>query len=388
MKTTLRTDITVREICDGFVYNSLEEKGLFGMGGRLTIQPEYQRNYIYKDMGREAAVIDSVLKGYPLGVIYFVKREDGGLEVLDGQQRITSLGRYVTGKFPIQDQNGMEQYFSGIDDNLQRKILGTPLLIYECEGTETEIKEWFRTINIAGVPLKAQELRNAIFSGPFVTRAKAVFSNSNNNAATQIWCYYVKGDVKRQDYLECALDWVSHGEIDAYMSRHRQDDNIRELETYFNSVIDWIQSVFTDPYKKMQGLEWGRLYEQYHTQPYNAAKVARRVEELMMDAHVEDKRGIFEYILGGEQDTKLLEVRMFGEDTKRSVYTRQTAEAKAAGESNCPYCTLEGKANAHKIWALKDMDADHVSAWSKGGATTIDNCQMLCKTHNRMKGNR
>lgn len=388
MKTTLRTDITVREICDGFVYNSLEEKGLFGMGGRLTIQPEYQRNYIYKDMGREAAVIDSVLKGYPLGVIYFVKREDGQLEVLDGQQRITSLGRYVTGKFPIQDENGMEQYFSGIDDNLQKSILETPLLIYECVGTETEIKEWFKTINIAGVPLKAQELRNAIFSGTFVTKAKTVFSNSNNNAATQIWCYYIKGEVKRQDYLERALDWVSHGKIDDYMSRHRKDDNIHELETYFNSVIDWIQSVFTEPYKKMQGLEWGRLYEQYHSQPYNPAKVARRVEELMMDGHVEDKRGIFEYILGGEQDTKLLEVRMFGEDTKRTVYTRQTTEAKEKGVSNCPYCAMGHEANAHKIWALKDMDADHVSAWSKGGATTIDNCQMLCKTHNRAKGNR
>lgn len=387
MKTTLRTDITVGEICDGFVYNTLEEKGLFGMGGRLTIQPEYQRNYIYKDMGREAAVIESVVKGYPLGVIYFVRREDGRLEVLDGQQRITSLGRYVTGKFPIQDMSGVEQYFEGLDKHLKTLILETPLLIYECEGTETEIKEWFKTINIAGVPLKAQELRNAIFSGPFVTLAKAVFSNSNN-AATQIWSYYVKGDPKRQDYLERALDWVSHGEIDAYMSRHRQDNNISELENYFNSVIDWVQTVFRTPDKKMQGLEWGRLYDEYHTQPYNASLVAERVEQLMMDAHVEDKRGIFEFILGGEQDTKLLEVRMFGEDTKRTVYARQTAEAKRQGTSNCPYCTQEGKANARKVWLLKDMDADHVTAWSKGGATSIDNCQLLCKTHNRMKGNR
>lgn len=255
MKTTLRTDILVRDICDGFVYNELEGKGLFGMGGLLTIQPEYQRNYIYKDMNREAAVIESVLKGYPLGLIYLVKNTDGTLEVLDGQQRITSLGRFITNKFAIKI-NDREEYMAGLDENLQKKILNTKMLIYECKGTETEIKEWFKTINISGVPLRHQELLNAIYSGPFVTMAKAEFSNSNN-AMTQIWCHYISGDVKRQDYLECALNWVSHGNISGYMSTHRRDTHINELKIYFNTVIDWIQSIFIDVEKEMKGLEWG-----------------------------------------------------------------------------------------------------------------------------------
>ena len=210
MQTTLRVDITVKDICEGFVYNQLEGKGLFGLSGRLTIQPEYQRNYIYADGKKDVAVIESILKGYPLGLIYFNKVSDDNFEVLDGQQRITSIGRYVSNKFAIKDENGMEQYFSGIASSKQELILNTKLLIYECEGTEPEIKEWFRIINMVGVPLKPQEINNAVFSGSFVTLAKEEFSNSQN-ANIQKWKAYISGSANRQDYLERAFDWVSKG---------------------------------------------------------------------------------------------------------------------------------------------------------------------------------
>jgi len=389
MKTILKTTITVKEICDGFVYNELEGKGLFGLSGKLTIQPEYQRNYIYASDGgkKEMAVIQSVLKGYPIGLIYFNKVSDNNLEVLDGQQRITSLGRFVSDKFAIKDANGMEQYFGGMAKDKQAKILEAKLLIYECEGTESEIKEWFKTINIAGVPLNDQELLNAVYSGPFVTLGKAEFSNSQN-ANIQKWSAYVSGSANRQEFLECALDWVSKGNIGDYMSRHRFDKDINELKKYFNSVIDWVSSVFTDVESEMRGLEWGRLYEAYRKKAYNPTKVSAEVQKLYADPYVKNRKGVFEYILGGSVDTKLLEVRVFDEATKKAVYTTQTAKAEKKGESNCPHCAIGHDANKSKIWSFNEMDADHVSAWSKGGKSDIKNCEMLCKTHNRAKGNR
>lgn len=389
MKTILRTNITVKEICDGFVYNELEGKGLFGLSGKLTIQPEYQRNYIYASDGgkKEMAVIESVLKGYPIGLIYFNKVNDSNLEVLDGQQRITSLGRFVNDKFAIKDENGMPQNFSGMAKDKRTKIWETKLLIYECEGTESEIKEWFKTINIAGVPLNNQELLNAVYSGPFVTLGKEEFSNSQN-ANIQKWSAYVSGSANRQEFLECALDWVSKGNVGDYMSRHRFDKNINELKKYFNSVIDWVSSVFTDVESEMRGLEWGRLYEEYHKKSYSPAKVSVEVQRLYADPYVKNRKGIFEYILGGSVDTKLLEVRVFDEATKKSVYKEQTTKAEKRKESNCPLCALGHDANKEKIWSLNEMDADHVTAWSKGGKTISKNCQMLCKTHNRAKGNR
>jgi len=387
METSLRTDITVRDICEGFVYNELEGKGLFGLSGKLTIQPEYQRNYIYADGKKDVAVIDSLLKGYPLGLIYFVKVSEDKFEILDGQQRITSFGRYVTNKFAYKDENGMEQYFDGIAADKKTKILDAKLTIYECEGEESEIKNWFRTINIAGVPLNDQELNNAIFSGPFVTLAKAEFSNSQN-ANIQKWSAYIKGSVNRQAFLEMALDWVSKGDIVVYMSSHRYDKNINELKTYFTSVIDWVSAVFNDVEDEMCGLEWGRFYEEYHRQPYNPQKVSEEVQKLYADPYVKSRKGVFEYILGGMIDTKLLDVRVFDDATKISIYKLQTQEAEIKGVSNCPHCVLGHDANKNKIWKLAEMDADHVSAWSKGGATDSKNCEMLCKTHNRAKGNR
>ena len=388
MKTTLRTDITVADICHGFVYNQLEGKGLFGMGGKLTIQPEYQRNYLYADGGgkREAAVVESLLKGYPLGLIYFNKVAEDKFEVLDGQQRITSIGRFVTNKFAIMD-NGNPKNFDSLPADQQAKVMDSKLLIYECEGTETEIKQWFETINIAGVPLNSQELLNAIYSGLFVTLAKAEFSNSQNSNI-QKWSAYVKGSANRQEFLERALDWVSGGDIGGYMSAHRNDNNISELKNYFNSVIDWVSSVFVDVLPEMRGLEWGRLYVEHHGKSYDPKKMSDEVTRLAASDHVESRKGIFEFLLGGSADTKLLSVRVFDTQVKRVAYAKQTQAAEGKGESNCSLCAIGHDANKSRIYRLAEMDADHVSAWSKGGESSAKNCQMLCITHNRAKGNR
>ncbi len=385
MKTTLKTDITVAKICDGFVYNQLEGKGLFGLSGKLTIQPEYQRNYIYEGK-RESAVIESLLKGYPLGLIYFNKVGEDEFEVLDGQQRITSIGRFVTGKFAIME-SGNPKYFDSLPGDQQAKIQASKLLIYECEGTETEIKQWFETINIAGVPLNSQELLNAIYSGPFVTLAKAEFSNSQN-ANIQKWSAYIKGSANRQEFLERALEWVSRGDIGGYMSAHRYVGDINELMTYFNSVIDWVSTVFVDVLPEMKGLEWGRLYEKHHGKSYDPKKMSDDVKMLAADDFVKSRKGIFEYLLGGSIDKKLLDVRVFETPVKRATYAKQTQAAEGKGESNCPLCAIGHGANKSRIYKFDEMDADHVAAWSKGGESSAKNCQMLCITHNRAKGNR
>lgn len=386
MITRLRTDITVEALCEGFVYNELEGKGLFGLNGRLTIQPEYQRNYIYADGKHDVAVIDSILKGYPLGLIYFIALENGRFEVLDGQQRITSIGRYLTNKFSVK-VNGNEHNFQSLPKELQQQINQTPLTIYECSGTEPEIKEWFEIINIAGIALKPQEILNAVYSGPFVTAAKAEFSNSQN-ANLQKWSAYIKGTASRQDFLERALDWVSAGSIKEYMSTHRHETHITELKAHFNSVIDWVESVFKMTETTMCGLEWGRLYTCFHHKPYSPESMSRRVTQLLSDPYVKQKKGIYEYLLGEETDPKLLEIRVFDEATKLTRYHQQTSVAKDKNLSNCSLCALGHDAHKTRIWDYKEMEADHVTAWSKGGATSASNCEMLCKTHNAGKGNR
>ena len=388
MKTTLHTGWTVGDICKGFIYDQNENKGLYGLDGQLIIQPEYQRNYIYGDGKKDVAVVESLLKGYPLGLIYFVKNADGKYEVLDGQQRITSFARFVNKSWPFAvNWNGKTRYIDSLDLDERKRITEAPLTIYVCEGEPSEIQEWFETINIAGVPLVKQELRNASYHGPFVTKARAVFSNTGN-ANMNRWKTYVKGDPKRQAVLETALDWVSEGKIDDYMSKHRYDTNIGELAKYFETVIDWIDSVFEYTGSEVCGLEWGRLYRQYHMNAYSKEKVTKRVNELLDDTQVEANRGIFEFILGGEQNTSLLNIRVFDQKTQKTVYEKQTKEAKKKGVSNCPLCTVGHDANKARIYKQNEMEADHVTAWSKGGASDITNCQMLCKTHNRAKGNR
>jgi len=387
MKTTIHTEITIGDVCKGFVYNELEGKGLYGLSGKLTIQPEYQRNYIYADGKRDVAVIDSVLRGFQIGLLYFNKVGDDRWEVLDGQQRITSLGRFVTNKLSIIDANGIPQKFHGLNADEQQQFLATPLLVIECEGTEKEVKEWFRRINIVGLALKEQELLNAIYSGPFVTALKAEFSNSQN-PLTQKWSCYISGVANRQDYLATALKWVSKDHTEEYMTSHRQNPDISEVVNYFNSVLDWAGTVFTDVEDIMRGQEWGALYEQYHLTPYDPDEVHKKLQALLDDPYIKNRRGIIEYILGGCKDTTLLDVRVFDEATKRRVYSKQTKQAKEKGVSNCPLCALSKGSNHDRIYAIKEMEADHVAAWSKGGETTEANCQMLCRTHNRAKGNK
>ncbi len=403
MKTMLNITTTVADVCEGFVYNEYEGKGLFGLSGKLTIQPEYQRNYIYANGKDDVAVVDSLLHEYPLGLLYFVRipkddteispeelftdKDTAIYEVLDGQQRITSFGRFKTGKFPIIGADGVPHYYGGLNDDLKSRIDNAKLTIYVCEGTETEIKAWFKTINIVGKPLNDQEIANATHSGPFVTKARVEFSNSQN-ANVQKWSAYISGDVKRQDYLKTALDWVSKGHIDEYMSLHRYDNNINELKAYFTSVIDWVSSVFTDVESEMRGLPWGEYYERFHSNSYNPQLVHNKLQELYSDFYVKNRKGVYEYILGGCNDTKLLDVRIFDDVTKKTVYKKQTTEAVSKGCSNCPLCALGNDNNARRIYKQNEMDADHVTAWSNGGATDISNCTMLCKTHNRAKGNK
>lgn len=387
METELKI-FTVKEICEGFWYSKQDEKGLFGLNGKLTIQPEYQRHYIYNKGGKDVAVIKSLLKKYPIGVFYFHKTGADTYAVLDGQQRITSIGRFMTNKLDIIDESGKNQKIGSLSVEERKLLENTKLLCYICKGTENDIKEWFETVNIVGVPLNQQERNNAAYYGPFVTKAKAVFSNAKN-PTMQIWQSYVKGDVRRQEILQTALRWVGkNDDVTIYMSQHRNNGDISEMKDYFESVIDWVSGTFDDVYDEMQNVDWGRLYEKYHNIPYNHEEISRRVRELMEDPCVESPSGIFEYVLEGEQDTKLLKIRVFNDVVKRSVYQQQKAEALVAGHSNCPMCVKENGANKARIWSPKEMEADHVKAWSLGGATDIKNCQMLCKTHNRIKGNR
>lgn len=391
METKLITDWTVADICEGFHFDKREGRGLYGLRGRLTIQPEYQRHYIYGDGHKDVAVIASLLRGYPIGMFYFVRNPQGQLEVLDGQQRITSIGRFREGEFSARHGGSMFNYAS-LPAEARERLDSTRLIAYECQGTEAEIKEWFKTININGVPLNEQEIRNSVYSGPFVTAAKRVFSNSGD-ARQNKWRAYVSGDPKRQEVLATALEWVSRGPVDMYMSAHRTDTGIGELLDNFEAVIGWASATFTTQRAEMRGQPWGRFYDVYHDKAVDAVALNRRVEQLMDDDAVTNKRGVYEFALAeadGQWQPQLLQVRLFGENDRRAAYARQTRQARALGVSNCPMCAAKGERDPArvKIYGQRDMDADHVTPWSRGGATDAANCQMLCKTCNRIKGNK
>ncbi len=386
MKCTIKT-YTVREIVDGFEYREAEERGLYGLGNKLTIQPEFQRNYIYGDGFKDVAVIKAILNQYPLGLMYFCKRDNGDLEVLDGQQRITSIGRFVQNRFTIQIDNKTHE-FSSLEPSQQQTILDTQLLTYECLGTDTEIKQWFQTVNIAGVPLNAQELLNAIYSGPFVTAAKQRFSNSTSSE-TAVWSTLINGSAARQDFLATALDWVSQGKPDEFMAIHRNDPDAKALKRPFDDIINWVLNTFTEPSPYMKGIDWGSLFHRYGNNPYDREAINQAVQALHADKNcVKNQKGVYEYVLGGSQDTQLLHVRVFSDAVSSKQYELQTACARSAGESNCPLCVHGPQANRTRIYSPKEMEADHVEAWSKGALTDASNCQMLCVTHNRAKGNR
>jgi len=382
--------ITVREVVENFVDNA--EEGVVGYGGKLNIRPAYQREFVYRDEQR-SEVIRTIMRGYPstefpLNVMYWAKISDNHYELIDGQQRTISFCQYATNGFSIMI-DGIPQNFDNLSPEKKEYFLNYKLQVYVCEGTNDERLDWFTIINVAGEPLAQQELLNANFTGPWLTSAKRYFMKSNSPAYLLANRYIeIEANQSRGKGLETAINWISNDDVKQYMADHQNDANADVLWQTFRTVIEWVQRTFTEYHHEMKGLNWGKLYEQYHEQIYNPVTISTQVQKLYGDLYIKNRAGIFEYILGGSIDTKLLDVRVFDDATKNSVYATQTRAAKAKGKSNCPYCSLGRNSNKDKIWGLEEMDADHVTAWSKGGASSIKNCQMLCIPHNRAKGNR
>jgi 5-methylcytosine-specific restriction endonuclease McrA len=382
-------EYTVEELCKGFEYSDKDGKGLFGLDGKLTIQPDYQRHFLYEKEGLEQPVIQSLLRGFPLGVLYFNQVADGSFEVLDGQQRITSIGRFLLDKFFVLDDRGREQYFSSLPEDKKDLIKNSRILAYHCQGEESEIKDWFEVVNKGGLKLTTQEVLNAVYSGPFITEAKKIFSNGNNTSI-EVWATYLAGDFRRQAYLETAFAWAagSKESIESYLGKHRLESDISSLVTRFDEIIDWVSSTFLEQFEPyMKGLDWGNLWMNFAKAGHDPQTVTSRVRALIDDPYISSKRGVFEYVLGGEQTKNLLGIRVFSAPQKQRQYDTQAIQAKRDGISNCPHCVIENSSNKAKIWPLSGMEADHVSAWSKGGESIEENCQMLCMTHNRLKGN-
>ena len=359
MEIKLR-EITVRELADGYQDNA--ENGVFGYGGKLDIRPPYQREFIYKDKQR-AAVIDTIRRDYPLNVMYWAVREDGSFEVIDGQQRTISICQYVNKEFSFD-----MMYFQNLQKDQQEQILDYKLMIYICSGTPSEKLEWFKTINIAGEELTDQELRNAVYAGSWVSDAKRYFSK-NGCAAYQIGKNYLKGNSIRQEYLEKTISWISKGNIDIYMAKHQHYPNANELWLYFKNVISWVEATFPKYRKEMKGVEWGLLYNKHNGKTFDTQEFESRISQLMIDRDVTNKKGIYEYILTGNE--KHLSIRAFDDNDRREAYERQ--------QGICICCKEK--------FEINEMEADHINPWSKGGKTISENCQMLCKTCNRTKSN-
>lgn len=360
-------EIAIKEIAKGYVDNA--EEGVRGYGGRLNIRPKYQREFVYSDEKRDA-VIDTIVKGFPLNVMYWVKNEDGTFELLDGQQRTVSFCQYVNCEFSIKVRN-----FTNLTETEKKEILDYKCMVYFCEGNDKEKLEWFKTINIAGEKLTNQELRNAVYPGEWLTSAKLKFSK-RLCTAYEIANKYVNGSTIRQDYLETAISWINDGKIEEYMSIHQHDNNADELWLYFQSVINWVESTFIKYRKEMKGINWGVLYNTYKDRQLDAEALEEEIKKLMMDDDVTDKKGIYFYLF--TKNEKYLNIRAFTESQKRTVYERQ--------DGNCPYCVAEHRTNTH--YELSEMEADHITPWCEGGKTEIDNCQLLCKEHNRRKSSK
>ena len=357
MKIELK-EFTVGEVAAGYK-NTLEE-GVVGFGGRLNIRPKYQREFVYNEEKRNA-VIGTIRKNFPLNVMYWVKNADGSYEVLDGQQRTISFCEYVAGTFSVDCL-----YFHNLTDTEREQILSYPLMIYVCEGTDREKLDWFRIINIAGEKLTDQELRNAVYTGEWLTDAKRYFSRTNC-VAYALANGYMSGSCIRQDYLESVLSWISDGKIEEYMAQRQHDGNAAALWLYFSSVIEWVKAVFPVYRKEMKGLGWGRYYNRFKDGYFDAKALEKRTEELMADEDVTAKKGIYEYLLDG--DERHLNIRAFTPKMKREAYEKQ--------KGICPLCK--------KAFALEEMEGDHITPWRLGGATVAENCQMLCRACNRKK---
>ncbi len=370
MKIELQ-EITIRQIVQGYVDSA--EEGVVGCDGKLNIRPKYQREFVY-DNKKRVAVIQTILKGFPLNVMYWVKNSENSFEVMDGQQRTLSFCQYVNGDFSI-SIDGMDMSFANLTKSEQNKILDYKLMVYICEGNDQEILDWFKIINIAGEPLTVQEIRNATYQGEWVTDAKRYFSKSNC-VAYGLAGKYMSGTPIRQDYLERVIGWIAQREgitIDQYMSKHQHDSHATDLWLYFQSVIGWVQVMFPVYRKEMKGLDWGYLFNTYGQNKYNPSQLENNVKELMLDDEVQNKKGIYEYLLG--RDPKHLNLRAFSEKQKRQVYEKQNGI--------CPHCVKENLPKTHHEY--EEMEGDHITPWHEGGQTTMDNCQMLCKYHNRRK---
>lgn len=351
-------EITVREVSENYVDN--DEEGVVGYNGKLNIRPKYQREFVYDEKKRNA-VIDTICKDFPLNVMYWVKNEDGTFEVLDGQQRTISFCQYVKSDFSLDNRA-----FHNLTNIEKEKILNYRLMVYFCEGNDKEKLDWFKIINIAGEKLTEQELRNAVYTGTWLTNAKSIFSKSNC-AAFLLSKDYVNGSPIRQEILEIALGWISNGKIEQYMSANQQAPNANELWMYYRNVIEWVKLTFTTHRKEMKGIEWGSLYDKFKDELFDTKKLEQEIKALMIDDDVTAKKGIYPYVL--THNEKYLNIRAFSEGQKRSAYERQKGFCIKCGER----------------FELSGMEADHITPWHEGGKTSAENCQMLCKEDNRRK---
>jgi hypothetical protein len=355
-------------------YEDNADNGVIGYGGKLDIRPPYQREFVYKDKERNA-VIDSALKDFPLNTIYWAKNNDR-YEVLDGQQRIISICQYVNNDFSFNNL-----LFSGLPEDKKQKILNYKLSVYICEGNESEKLEWFKIINIAGVKLTEQELRNAVYTGTWLSNAKSIFSK-NNCIAKGLGEKYINGSPIRQEYLETALKWISDNKIEQYMGEHQQDKDADELWQYFQDVISWVKKIFSNYRKEMKGLEWGYFYNHYKDNKYNANNLEQKIVKYMVDDEVGNKKGIYEYLLS--DDPKYLNLRIFTENQKREHFEKHKIKGVSKDKQNKDVCIC---IKCGKEIELDECEADHIIAWSKGGKTDKDNLQFLCKKCNGEKSN-
>ncbi len=350
--------LTIRELTKG--YEDKQEEGVRGYGGKLDIRPPYQREFIYKDKQRDA-VINTVRQDYPLNVMYWSVRADGNFEIIDGQQRTVSICRYVNKDFSIK---GLK--FHNLQGDEQKQILDYKLTIYLCSGTDSERLDWFETINISGEELTPQELKNAVYSGTWVTDAKRYFSKANR---PKLGDDYLSGVAIRQEFLETVIDWISNGDIKGYMSDHQDHKDAKELWQYFQVVIKWVKTIFPEYRSEMKGVPFGRLYNVHKDEKPDPEKLEKRISTLMEDEDVTNKKGIYTYVLNGKE--KFLNIRAFTDKQKREAWERQ--------KGICPKCKEKKK------WKFEEMEGDHKKPWHDGGKTIPENCEMLCKEHNREK---
>ena len=368
MKIELK-EITVRELVEG--YKDEGEAGVTGFAGKLDIRPAYQREFIYegKNEYKRDAVIDTIVKNFPLNVMYWAVREDGGFEIIDGQQRTVSICQFVKGDFSLAlFGNDEQRFFHNLEKEEKEIILDYRLMVYHCSGTDGEKLAWFKTINIAGEKLTDQELLNAVYHGPWVADAKRYFSKTEC-LAYRSGSDYLNGSPIRQDYLETAIDWSTSGDIEDYMARQQNKPNANELWLYFQSVINWVKATFPEYRREMKGIAWGELYNVHKEDELDPAKLEEEVAQFMSDDDVTNKKGIYSYVLNREE--RHLNIRVFTANQKREAYEKQ--------KGICPDCAEQ------KRWDIKEMEGDHITPWHLGGKTVADNCQLLCMEHNRRK---